>query len=64
MKDPIVEEIRKTRELHARAFNYDLEAIFDDIRQQQRKSKRQYISFPAKRLALILKEPGQSSESH
>ncbi|MEI7881779.1 MAG: hypothetical protein WCI95_13010 [bacterium] len=38
-KDPIVAEIHKFREAHARKFNYDLDAIFDDLQQKQAKRK-------------------------
>jgi hypothetical protein len=38
-KDPIVEEIHKFREVHARKFNYDLDAIFCDLQQKQAKRK-------------------------
>lgn len=48
-KDEVLEEIYKIREEHARAFNYDLEAICDDLRQKQAESGRQIISQPLKR---------------
>jgi hypothetical protein len=32
MTDPIVEEVRKHRDEHARKFNYDLNLICDDLR--------------------------------
>nr|VFJ47089.1 MAG: hypothetical protein BECKFM1743C_GA0114222_100416 [Candidatus Kentron sp. FM]VFJ48927.1 MAG: hypothetical protein BECKFM1743A_GA0114220_1006412 [Candidatus Kentron sp. FM]VFK08233.1 MAG: hypothetical protein BECKFM1743B_GA0114221_1006311 [Candidatus Kentron sp. FM] len=35
MNDPIVEEIRRVRDEHARRFDYDLAAICNDIRKQQ-----------------------------
>ena len=35
MNDPIVEEVRKVRDEHARRFNYDLAAICADIRRHQ-----------------------------
>lgn len=31
--DPIVEETRRIRDEHAKKFNYDLRAIFEDIKQ-------------------------------
>ena len=31
-KDPIIEEIRKIREEHAAKFNYDLDAIVEDVK--------------------------------
>ena len=47
-KDEILEEIYKIREEHAKAFNYDLQAICDDLRQRQNKSGRKLISTPLK----------------
>jgi hypothetical protein len=32
MTDPIVEEVRKYRDNHARKFNYDLNLICEDLR--------------------------------
>ena len=43
--DEMLEEIWKTRDEHARRFNYDLEAIFEDLRKQQEAGKRKVISF-------------------
>lgn len=37
MKDPIIEEIHKFREEYAKRFNYDIDAIFDDIQSKQAK---------------------------
>lgn len=34
-EDPIVEEIRRYREEYAARFNHDLQAIFEDLKQQQ-----------------------------
>jgi hypothetical protein len=33
--DPIVEEVRKTRERLAAKFDFDIDAIFEDLRQRQ-----------------------------
>ena len=60
MKDPIVEEVRQVRAEHAKKFNYDLKAIFADIRKQQEESGRTYISFSAKRIS---SSQGLSSEA-
>ena len=38
-KDPIIEEIHKIREDHARRFNYDFDAIFADLQRKQAKRK-------------------------
>ncbi len=48
-RDPIVEEVRKIRETHARKFNYDLHAIFRDIKEREKTSGRKFIAFPPKR---------------
>jgi hypothetical protein len=34
-EDPIVAEIHRTREKHAAAFNFDIDAIFADLRKRQ-----------------------------
>ncbi|WPL18961.1 hypothetical protein Thiowin_04061 [Thiorhodovibrio winogradskyi] len=47
-KDPIVEEIRKTREEYAGQFGYDLHAICQDIRAKQGKTGRPVVSLTAK----------------
>ena len=39
MENPIIEEIHKIREAHARKFNYDMDAIFADLEQKQAKRK-------------------------
>jgi hypothetical protein len=50
-KDPIVEEVRKIREQHAKRFNYDLRAIVHDLRKQQEQSERKYVRFAPRRPA-------------
>ena len=35
MNDPIIDEIRKYRDEHAKAFNYDLKLICEDLRKKQ-----------------------------
>lgn len=45
-RDEILEEIYRIREKHARAFNYDLKAICDDLRKRQATSDRKIISKP------------------
>ena len=49
-KDPIVEEVRKIREAYAAQFGYDLDAIYRDLKKQERESDRELVSFPPKRL--------------
>lgn len=40
-KDPIVEEVRAHREAHAKKFNYDLDAIVDDLQRRQVNLRKQ-----------------------
>ena len=35
--DPVIDEIRKIREAHAAKFNYDLSAIYADLRKNSRR---------------------------
>ncbi len=43
--DPIVAEIRKVRDAHAAKFNYDLDAIFQDLKAKERSSGRRYVRY-------------------
>ena len=45
MNDPIVDEVRGIRDAHAAKFNYDPDAIFHDIKEQEKRSGRKYVSF-------------------
>ena len=38
MNDPIVDEVRRIRDEHAARFNYDLHAIFLDIKKREKES--------------------------
>ncbi|CAD0230867.1 hypothetical protein L2E69_21045 [Planktothrix agardhii 1806] len=49
-KDPILEEIHNYREEYAKSFNYDLKAIFDDLRNKQMASSRKFVKLPINRL--------------
>lgn len=49
-RDPIVEEIRKIRDEHARKFDYDLHAICEDIRQRQGRSGHTVVSRPPRKV--------------
>ena len=50
MNDPIVDEVRRIRDAHAARFNYDLDAIFQDIKEQERKSNLQFVAPPTGRV--------------
>jgi hypothetical protein len=41
--DPIVEEVRRARDAYAARFNYDLRAIFLDLKEQEKRSGRQFV---------------------
>jgi hypothetical protein len=43
--DPLVAEVRRIRDEHAARLNYDPEAIFRDIKEQERRNGRKYVSF-------------------
>ncbi len=48
-KDEILAEIHKYREEYAKSFNYDLKAIFDDLRKKQIVRGRKVVKLPIKR---------------
>ena len=48
-KDEIVEEVRQTRDAYAARFNYDLDAIYKDLKDKEHKSKRKLVSFSPRR---------------
>ena len=43
MNDPIVDEVRKVREAHAASFNYDLHAIFLDIKKREKERGLHFV---------------------
>ena len=48
MKDPIVEEIRKTRNAHAASFEFDLHAICEDFRKKEKTCGHPIVSLPSR----------------
>jgi hypothetical protein len=46
--DPIVAEVREARDKHAAQFDYDIQKIFRNIRDQQQASGRQFVQYPAR----------------
>jgi len=61
--DPIVEEIRAGREACAARFNYDIEAICRDLREQERLSGREVITLSPKspEPVLVVEEPRKAA---
>ena len=45
IEDPIVEEIRKYRAEHAARYNNDLNKICEALRQQEKKSQKEFVTF-------------------
>jgi hypothetical protein len=48
MNDPIVDEVRRVRDAHAARFNYDLDAIFRDIKEREKKSGHKFVAGAAR----------------
>lgn len=48
-KDEILEEIYRYREEYAKSLNYDLNAIFDDLRNKQIARGRKVVKLPIAR---------------
>ncbi len=44
--DPIVDEVRRAREAYAARFNYNLRAIFRDLKEQEQRSSRSIVPCP------------------
>lgn len=49
--DPIMAELRAIRKAYAEQFDYDLDAMFKDIRTRQEASGKEYVRLPARRAA-------------
>ena len=47
-KDEIVEETRKLREEYAAKFCHDLDAIYEDLKKQEKRSRRKIVSLQPK----------------
>ena len=50
MNDPIVEEVRRVRDAHAARFNYDLDAIFRDIKEREKQGGLKFVGGVAHQL--------------
>jgi hypothetical protein len=61
-KDPIVEEVRKSRDAYAKRFNYDLDAIYRDLKEKERRSGRVVVPCPPKKTAVASSDEVQSRE--
>jgi hypothetical protein len=43
--DPIVDEVRRVRDAYAARFNYDLRAIYRDLKEKEKRNGRKIVSF-------------------
>ena len=60
-KDEIVEETRREREAYAAKFDYNLEAIYNDLKAKEQAGGRKVISLPPKQpLKVILSQEGKT----
>jgi len=46
--DPIVDEVRRAREEHAKQLRYDLHAIASDLKKQEQLHSDRLVSYPPK----------------
>ncbi len=58
---PIVEEVRFYCEAYSAQFNYNLKAIYQDLRERQKKSGRKIFSLPLKRVQKRVSESQPAS---
>jgi hypothetical protein len=47
--DPIVAEVRQAREHHAARFKFDLQSIYQDLKEQEAIGGRQIVAFPPRK---------------
>ncbi len=52
-KDPIVAETRTIRDEYARQFNYDADAIFEDLIKKQAMHKERVVSLPPRKVKAL-----------
>jgi hypothetical protein len=50
MNDPFIDEIRQYRDAHAARFNYDMKAIYEDIKRHEKEREEKtgckFVSYP------------------
>jgi hypothetical protein len=60
--DPIVEEIHQIRLAHAEKCNFDLRAIFNDLKEHEKRNRRRVVTLPIKRQQPARKKVEESDE--
>jgi hypothetical protein len=48
--DPVVEEVRRAKEEHAARYNYDIHAMGKALQEEQKRSGREVVTVPPKRI--------------
>jgi hypothetical protein len=43
--DPVIDELHRVKDEIAKEFNYDIHALFESLREEQKVSGRNYVSF-------------------
>ncbi len=61
LDDPIVQEVRAAREAHSRRFGHDLDAIFRDLKEQEKRGGRTLIRLPPRKVEAVRPSPRQST---
>ena len=56
--DPIIAELRAIRRAYAARFDYDVDAMFRDIRARQEASGREYVRLSSRRSVTTGEESG------
>ena len=62
-QDPIVEEVRRIRDEHAKKFNYDLHAICEDFRKMQSSSGHTVVSRQPRRPVIPVAQQGAAADT-
>jgi hypothetical protein len=62
-QDPIVEEVRRIRDEHAKKFNYDLHAICEDFRKMQSSSGHTVVSRQPRKPAIPIAQQGPAADT-
>jgi hypothetical protein len=57
-RDPIVAEVRRNRQHYAARFNHDIKAICRAAREKQKKSGREIVSLPPRRVTREVRTDG------
>jgi hypothetical protein len=54
IQDEILQETWRIRDEYARSFNYDLDAIFCDLKRREAQSSREHVKLPARKLDMTV----------